>query len=346
VEYGVGQSKTHRRSIPEKGTKHQVTLAGLSPNETYSFVVSSTDSSGNRSVHSSIAEVALAEPSREKGMFALVVDWFIDQAIAQGGSLAGFSTNAAADTTEPLITAGPEIVESTSDYILLRWITDEATNSRVEFGLSGGLLEHVVGDINYGTEHLMVLPNLMPNTAYDVQVFSVDVAGNSVESAIHTMMSGAQIDVQAPDFTMSPEINTVSESEVIAIWGTDEYSISQLKCVIVGAASTWQTGIEGLRKNHTLHMTGLEVGQEYECQVSSEDISGNTVTSSVSAILMVAQATNTDGSLASTDPGPGTTISTDSVINSPDGGGGSLHPLYLLFIAIYIGVFSRYLRRR
>jgi chitodextrinase len=349
VEYGVGQSKTNRRSLSGKSTKHQVTLAGLLPNETYSFVVSSTDASGNRSEHSSVAQVAQVETSRNKGMFATVVDWFVEQAIAEGDVATGFSTNAIPDTTAPSITIEPEVVSSASEYIVLRWVTDEPAYSRAEFNLYGGTLGRVIGDINYNTEHLMVLPNLTSNTAYDVQVFSVDAAGNEVASSIQTVVSGAQADVQEPVFTIAPAVNVVSDTEVIAIWGTDEYTISELECVSTGTTSTWQVSVEGLRKHHTLHLNGLEAGPEYECQVSSQDISGNKVNSGIATVRTAVQSTNPAGSGVDNNPNPSvdlvSTTTTEPNVAPSVSGGGSLNPLYLLFMTAYFVAFSRYRRK-
>ena len=346
VEYGVGQSITKRRSHSEKNTKHQVTLAGLSPNESYSFAVGCADASGNRSKHSSIAQVAQAKYSQDEGLIASVVDWLFDPAIAEGGSVTGFSTNAEADTTAPLITTAPVVVAKTSEYVLIRWVTDEAANSRVEFGLSGGALDHVVGDIEYSTEHLMVLPNVTSNTSYDFKVYSVDVAGNSVASNIQTIVSGSQADAQAPVFNLAPSVNTVSDNELIAIWSTDEYTTGSLVCVAEGTSSTWQVGEEGLRKDHTLHLNGIVSDAEYSCYVSSEDISGNKV-SSVALAVVAGGVVAIDNGPVPVDiiPAPVETTTTD-LTASASGGGGALHPLYLLFMMTYFVFFSNCLRKQ
>jgi hypothetical protein len=70
------------------------------------------------------------------------------------------------------VVRGPYLQSASSDSITVRWRTDVATDSRVQFGLSSGSLTSVASNATYTTEHIVKLTGLSPNTKYFYNVGS------------------------------------------------------------------------------------------------------------------------------------------------------------------------------
>ena len=138
---------------------HEMALTGLTANKTYSVSVTSTDLTGNT--------------------------------VTQ--SLGSFTTPATADTTAPAITEGPTAVQVYDTRAVIRWVTDELSDSRVAYGKTGTALNNITGDIAYRKEHFITLTKLTPNTAYEFQVGSIDPSGNGpTQSATLTFSTVGQ----------------------------------------------------------------------------------------------------------------------------------------------------------
>ena len=308
--------------IKNKKKKHQITLTDLSPNAVYSFEVESCDSEGNRSKHRSANQVASNKVQHQK---LNNQSFFIKQAVAEVGSTTGITTDAAQDTTAPQISVGPEIVAVTSDYALLHWVTNEASNSFIQYGYSGGQLDQLKGELEYATDHLVVLTNLSANTNYDVQVKATDLAGNQVTSSVLTFVTSGSADTTTPNILSDPGFNTVTDTELLTILSSDEYTVASVQCVDIISSTTISVSNTGLSKAHTLHVTDLIADRAYDCEITIQDVAGNIQKSSVINYV----PTNLIGS-----PDGG---SSNSASNNATGGGGALNVWYLpglLFIAV------------
>lgn len=64
------------------------------------------------------------------------------------------------------VTRGPYLQSGTPTNIVVRWRTDLATNSRVQFGLSAAALEWEAAGTNLTMQHIVTLTNLAPDTRY------------------------------------------------------------------------------------------------------------------------------------------------------------------------------------
>ncbi|NNF07024.1 MAG: metallophosphoesterase family protein, partial [Candidatus Eisenbacteria bacterium] len=73
-----------------------------------------------------------------------------------------------------LVTRGPYLQMGTPTSMTVRWRTDVATNSRVNFGLSAGNLNMNEDDLLVTTEHEVQLTGLTPNTLYYYSVGTTD----------------------------------------------------------------------------------------------------------------------------------------------------------------------------
>ena len=93
------------------------------------------------------------------------------------------------DTTPPVITSGLTVSDITSTSAVVMWVTDEASNSVVEYGATTayGLLATGAE----GTDHNVPLTGLSASTTYHYRVGSTDASGNATWSEDYTFTTTA-----------------------------------------------------------------------------------------------------------------------------------------------------------
>jgi hypothetical protein len=69
-------------------------------------------------------------------------------------------------TTAATLTRGPYLQTGTSTSVIVRWRSDEATNSRVRIGASPSTLNKIIDNSQSTTEHIVQINGLTPNTKY------------------------------------------------------------------------------------------------------------------------------------------------------------------------------------
>lgn len=94
---------------------------------------------------------------------------------------------------------GPYLQMGKPTGITVRWRTDVNTNSRVQYGLTPGNLDHQVNDSNQTTEHEIAVTGLSSNTLYYY----------SVGSSSQVLASGSNY-----NFRTSPPAGTVSPTRI------------------------------------------------------------------------------------------------------------------------------------
>lgn len=99
---------------------------------------------------------------------------------------------------------GPYLQVGTPTSIILRWRTDVANNSKVNYGTSAGNLTSTVEDLNEVTEHSIKLTGLQPNTKYYY----------SIGSTTQVLQGDAD-----NFFTTAPEVGTAQKTR---IWVTGD----------------------------------------------------------------------------------------------------------------------------
>jgi len=85
----------------------------------------------------------------------------------------------AADGTPPAISGSRERDRQLGDH---PWATDEASNSRVDYGVTPTTLNLNATNGNLVTAHTVTLSGLTPNTRYYYRVTSADGSGNTTTS--------------------------------------------------------------------------------------------------------------------------------------------------------------------
>ncbi|NLT66113.1 MAG: hypothetical protein GXX84_05870, partial [Acidobacteria bacterium] len=188
-----------------------------------------------------------------------------------------FKTAAAPDTTAPVI-SGVTSSQITAFGATISWTTDEAANSRVEYGTTTTHGNSTALDGAMKTAHSQQLSDLLPNTRYHFRVRSADAAGNESVSADFTFMTAP------PPDTTPPSINAVTASEITTSgatisWTTNEAATTQVEYGTTTSYGSKTTLISALTTAHSQALSGLTAGTTYHYRVLSLDGSGNAAVS-------------------------------------------------------------------
>lgn len=161
-------------------TTHSVSLSNLKPNIAYKLTATSTDAKEN-------------------------------QAIYEGE----FTTLSGAVGAQ-LLVSGVTTSNITDSNATVKWKTDKAASSQVEYGTTGAYGSATPLDSKTVSDHSVTLTGLKPNTLYHFRVKSKDASGSEATSQDQTLTTrgtvsvaaeeGPEVGKRAPDFTL-PDIN-------------------------------------------------------------------------------------------------------------------------------------------
>ena len=166
VEYGASLGYgSMTPANPTLDTSHSVTLSGLQGGTVYHFRVISRDAAGNLSTSDDAA----------------------------------FTTTG--DSIPPVIT-GIFSTSATGSSIVVAWITDEASDSQVEYGQTSFYGSSTLLDSSQVTSHQVVVTGLAAETTYHFRVISRDAMENlatSVDGTFTTTTGGPVVTPSNPD---------------------------------------------------------------------------------------------------------------------------------------------------
>ncbi|HTM68617.1 MAG TPA: fibronectin type III domain-containing protein [Candidatus Binatia bacterium] len=179
-----------------------------------------------------------------------------------------------ADTTPPVITNLDAVNVTTADARVV-WDTDEAANSRVNFGLSASYGSQAT-EAAFVTSHGLNLLGLAEGTTYHYQACSTDPAGNQACSTDRTFttLGGADTTPPAISGVAAQPIDPASER---VTWTTDEPASSFVDygpsagppyAASAGSASPLGTA-------HDVTLNDLAAGTLYHFRARSADAAGN-----------------------------------------------------------------------
>ncbi len=197
----------------------------------------------------------------------------------------------APDTTPPAFTTAPSPTSqvlvgtpgSETVTVEIRWRTNEAADSLVEYRRVGEPAFTPVASAALDVDHLVTLSGLVPAALYEFRATSADASTNSAslpEAPEATAFSTPSApDVEAPVILGSPLESTTTTTATLQ-WDTDEEatSIVHYDAVLDNDPTLPAFGADGT--THSVTLTGLEPGTTYEYQVLSVDKSGNGPTAS------------------------------------------------------------------
>jgi len=186
-----------------------------------------------------------------------------------------------ADTTPPVISV-VYISNITANSATIHWLTDEASDSQVEYGTSTSYGHVTTLDNSLETIHSQTL-SLLPSTRYYYKIYSRDASGNLVVSVNRSFMTNelsraVQISDTTPPVISVVYVNNITGNSATIHWVTNEASDSQVE---YGTSSSYGHVTTLDNSLETIHSQTLSLlpSMRYYYKIYSRDASGNLVVS-------------------------------------------------------------------
>jgi len=152
----------------------------------------------------------------------------------------------------------------------ISWTTDQPSSSQVEFGTTAAYGSSSALSSSPVTSHAVILTGLTPGTTYNYAVISAD-PGGSTTSANFTFMTQASLPVIS-----NVTVSAVTTSSATITWSTDQPSSSQIEYGTTVSYGLLSTLNSSLVTSHSVTLTGLTPGTNYDYVVMSADSAGAT----------------------------------------------------------------------
>ena len=164
-------------------------------------------------------------------------------------------------------------VSITANGATVTWTTDQASNSRVEYGTSTAYGSSSALNANNVTAHSQVLSGLLPLTVYHYRVRSINATGSEAISGDFTFTTLAQPPVAAPVIS-NVAANSITSSGATIKWSTDQPSTTQVQYGTSASYGHTTTVNSTLVKSHAQSLSGLSSSTVYHYRVISKNASG------------------------------------------------------------------------
>ncbi|MEX2516360.1 MAG: Calx-beta domain-containing protein [Gammaproteobacteria bacterium] len=222
-------------------TEHQITLNSLTPQTLYYVTVSSKDVRGNGPTLSEVVS---------------------------------FKTLALQDINAPTIIGSPLVHEVNHQMALIKWQTDERSDSVVLFGLTPTELIYEAAKSTLTTQHSVPVNHLNPATRYYFAVQSTDSDNNTVLSVTGSFITRSNNPHAGIEFAVPPYVVDTTDTTLTVYWMTHQSADSLLQCTD-SSDVVLQVADGKRKKDHQLTLTGLLPGEVYNCVATSSDQHGN-----------------------------------------------------------------------
>ena len=170
VFYGTSNSYGSQTVLDATLTKnHSVTISSLSRQTTYYYKVTSTDSTNNSTTDDNSGNGYSFTTTQEPGETIYL------------GSGGGGGGGIRLDTSKPVI-RDIEIFDIATTSAKFRWKTSEVASKLVEYGFTQDYGQIQGSYEPEGTEHEVIMDNLLSGTIYHYRLISLDAAGNIAKS--------------------------------------------------------------------------------------------------------------------------------------------------------------------
>ena len=179
----------------------------------------------------------------------------------------------ASDTTPPNI-SGVSSSNISASGVTISWITDESSDTQVEYGTTAGYGSFSTQTTAMVTSHSVSLGGLSSGVSYHYRVRSRDAAGNLAVSGDFSFTTLAGSDTTPPVIS-SVSASDVSTSSATITWTTNEASDTQVDYGSTTGYGT-STALNGsMVTSHSAFVSGLSAGSTYHYRVKSRDAAGN-----------------------------------------------------------------------
>jgi hypothetical protein len=220
---------------------HSLVITGLTANTTYHYGVMSTDASGNTATSGDFTFKTSTQPT---------------------------------DTTPPVI-SNIRVSSITQNSAKVTWTTDELSNSKVGYGLTGW--DRNMQDATMVVSHSLTITGLAADTTYHYGVMSTDASGNTATSSDFTFKTAAPPTDTTPPVISNIRVSRITRSSAVITWTTNETSTTGVDYGTTANYGGTVTGVSGT--SHTVTLSGLNRYTRYNYRVRSTDAAGNTATS-------------------------------------------------------------------
>jgi parallel beta-helix repeat protein len=188
-----------------------------------------------------------------------------------GWDAGAYEDDSVPDTTPPTI-SGVKLSSLLPKRVTISWITDELSDSQIEYGRDDAYDDFSPLDAGVRDTHAVTLVGLAPDTTYHLRVRSRDSFGNLA-------LSGDVVFGTPPAPTQPPRIAALATDPWVAgasiAWNTDLSSDSLLE---YGPTTEYGESIADatLRTAHVLSMDDLAPNTTYHFRLRNRDEYGNT----------------------------------------------------------------------
>src|SRR2546422_1973187 len=221
---------------------------------------------------------------------------------AAGNTASSAAVSVTVDNTPPLIsTVSASSISSSAGTIT--WVTNEASDSQVDYGLTTAYGSSTPLNASLLTAHAMTLTGLLATTTYHYRVKSRDAAGNLATSADFTLTT--LIDTTPPTVSMTAPTSgsTVSGTVTISASATDNVGVVGVQFKLDGA----NVGAEVTAAPYTLSWNTAPASNGLHTLTAvARDAAGNTATATAVSVTVANDLTPPTVSL--TAPVAGATV--------------------------------------
>ena len=254
VEYGPTTAYGSATTVnPAMVTAHSQGLSNLSPFTVYHYRVRSKDANGNlaTSGNFTLTTLAAAPP---------------------------------ADTTPPVISAVTNAAVS-STGATVSWVTNEASDSQLQYGLTTAYGSTTVLNSALITSHAQAVSGLLPSTVYHYRVRSRDAAGNLAMSGDFTFKTlGTTGDTVAPSSPTGVTGKNVRSTRITVAWNasTDNVGVTGYRLDVAADSAFTDSFYTNVNVSNVTSFTvnDLDRGTRYYFRVRAYDAAGNVSASS------------------------------------------------------------------
>jgi Ca2+-binding EF-hand superfamily protein len=267
------------QSLPGLRREHFLTLAGLSPETTYSITAESEDWLGNGTARAAL------DPTQ---------------------------TLATSSDAAPIFVAIPRVIGLTDSAAIVYWETDRQSDSTVEFWQSGQSVKSESSSAPV-LGHQVELRGLQAGTTYRFACTSTTLSGVSAttdkeagpgdesgEALVFTTEDTP--DTQAPTIVDGPEVVGITDEGFTVRWTTDEPADSFVRYGPAGGVERQEFQRNVPRTEHLVTIRGLRSETEYEVAVSTADTSGNGPVSAAPLTTTTSDAIDSTGPVLTVAP--------------------------------------------